>query len=157
MIPQLLVHFWADYFWQSDWMAMNKSKRTWPCLVHVLIYTSCFLILTTSWKALLVIGVTHFIIDRWPVIIRRLIWFKNHLGPAFKFVPYEKCNITGYYDNIANEVTGKPFEKCEFIRLNRKDDIRYDARLNYVTIWLYIITDNLFHLTINYFAITYLT
>jgi len=155
-MEQLLAHLFGDYILQSDWMAMNKSKRSWPCLVHVILYTSIFLLLTTSWKALLVIGITHYIIDRYPTIVKRLIWYKNHLGPWFKFVPYDKCDMTGYYDNIKNEIERKDYETSYFVPINRKEDIRYDARLNYITVWLYIITDNLLHLSINYMALKYL-
>lgn len=149
MMEQLLCHIFADYALQSDWQAMNKSKRTLPCLVHVLLYTSVFLLLTTSWKALLVIGGVHFILDRFPVIIRRIIWLKNHIGPTGKFVPFERCSVTGYYDNILNEVQGKPYD---IVPING-----FEPRLNYVTIWLYIVTDNFLHLLTNYLALTYLT
>jgi hypothetical protein len=148
-MEQLLVHILGDYAAQSDWMALNKSKRSWPCLVHVLIYTSCFLLLTTSWKALLVIGVVHFILDRYHGILHRLIWTKNHMAPGLKYVPFEKCKATGYYDNLINEVTGHPYTK-EVINGN-------SPRLNYITLWLYIITDNFLHLATNYLALTYLT
>jgi len=147
-MEQILAHIFGDYIFQSDWMALNKSKRSLPCFVHVMIYTSVFLLLTTSWKALLVIGVFHFIFDRFPVIIRRLIWFKNHLGPGFKFVPFNKCEVTGYYDNILNELTNKPF--TDYL-VNG-----YGPRLNYITVWLYIITDNALHLLTNYLALKYL-
>jgi hypothetical protein len=149
MMPQLLCHIWGDFILQSDWMAMNKSKRSLPCLVHVLIYTSCFLLLTLSWKALLVIGATHFILDRWHTPLKRLIWLKNHAGPGFKFVPFKKCEATGYYDNLLNEVLWKPY--------TREEINGFGPRLNFITIWLYIVTDNCLHLTINYLALTYLT
>lgn len=147
-MEQLLVHILGDYVLQSDYMAMNKSKRSWPCLVHVFIYTACFLLLTTSWKALLVIGGVHFILDRWHTPLKRLIWLKNHLGPGFKGVPFDKCQATGYYDNLLNEVTGHSFTS-EIIN-------GYAPRLNYITLWLYIITDNFLHLVTNYFALKYL-
>jgi hypothetical protein len=149
MMPQLLVHIFADYFTQSDYQAMNKSKKTIPCLIHVLLYTSCFLLLTTSWKALLVIGGTHFIIDRFPIIVRRIIWVKNHINPSFSYVPFEKCRMTGYYDNVENEI----------YQLNPTSESinGYIPRLNYVTLWLFIISDNFLHLTINFLALTYLT
>jgi hypothetical protein len=150
-MPQILVHLFADYVMQSDWMAMNKSKKSFPCLVHVLLYTSCFLLLTTSWKALLVIGGTHFLIDRFPIIVKSIIWLKNHMNPTFQYVPFEKCNTTGYYDNVLNEATGLDRD------LWAKQEINgFGPRLNYVTLWLYIITDNFLHLTINYLALTYL-
>lgn len=141
-MEQLFAHIFGDYILQSDWMALNKSKRSLPCLVHVLLYTSVFLFITTSWKALLVIGAVHFVLDRFPVIVRRIIWTKNHLGPNFKFVPFNLCNITGYYDGLANPSN---------VEING-----YSHRLSYVTVWLYIITDNFLHLLTNYLAIKYL-
>lgn len=149
MMPQLLCHIAGDFLFQSDYMAMNKSKRTLPCLVHVLTYTAVFLFLTTSWKALLVIGGVHFLLDRFPNIIRRMIWLKNHQGPGFKYVPFSTASVTGYYDNVLNEVTGQPYGNAN---VNG-----FSPRLNYVTVWLYIITDNFLHLLTNYLALTYLT
>ena len=148
MLQQLLCHLWGDFVVQTDWMAMNKSKRSIPCLVHVLIYTSMFLFLTTSWKALLVIGGTHYIIDRYPSIIRHIIWLKNHGNPKFRYPAFKYCDVTGYFDD------------CEFN--SAKPDFTTpnwygQPRLFGVTIWLYIITDNLFHLTINFLALKYLS
>ena len=149
-MEQLLCHIFGDFCLQSDYFAMNKAKRSWPCFLHVLTYTACFLFLTVSWKALLVIGVTHFIIDRWPVIIKRTIWLKNHLGPKLAFPPFRKCSGTGYYDNFLNEVNNVPRDKWE------TSWGAYSTRMNYITIWLCIVTDNFCHLFINYMAIKYL-
>ena len=149
-MEQLLTHGLSDYvLTQSDWIAMNKGKNTLEgyiaCFIHALFYTSIFMFLTLSWKALLVIGVTHFLIDKFPIIIKRTIWFKNHMNPHFGYVPFKYCNITGYFDDLTN--AGTPPEEIK----------QYGStRLFGVTIWLYIITDNLFHLTINYFALKYL-
>ena len=144
-MEQLLVHLLGDFVLQTSWMALNKNKKSFPCLVHVLIYTSCFLLLTTSWKALLVIGATHFIIDRFPIIVKKLIWWKNHFPSGY--FPYSYCDTTGYYDNSPyNSNVGE----CE---ISNKFD---RPRLFFVTCWLYIITDNFLHLTINYFALKYL-
>lgn len=148
-MQQILCHLFADYFTQSDWMALNKSKRTLPCLVHVLLYTSVFLFVTTSWKALLVIGGTHFIIDRFPIIIKRLIWWKNHLSPDFSYPPFEHCDTTGYYDD-------SPYNTKNYTYFSNETRWFQSPRHFYITIWLYIITDNLAHLAINYFALKYL-
>lgn len=148
-MEQLLVHLFGDYILQSDWMAMNKSKRSFPCLVHVLLYTSCFLLLTTSWKALLVIGVTHFIIDRWHTPLKRLIWLKNHFhfNPNQTYPEFKYCDTTGYYDDSPYN-TATP----DYMVLKKYGK----PRLFFITMWLYIISDNLLHLTINYFALKYL-
>lgn len=147
-MEQLLCHIFGDYCLQSDYLALNKSKRSFPCLVHVLIYTSIFLLLTTSWKALLVIGGTHFIIDRFPIIVKKLIWWKNHF-PLMKYPPYDMCSTTGYYDDSPYN----PWIPADW----QREDKRYgQPRLFFITMWLYIITDNFLHLTINYFALKYL-
>jgi hypothetical protein len=41
-MTQLLAHLFGDYILQSDWMAQNKTKRSWPALVHALLYSLCF-------------------------------------------------------------------------------------------------------------------
>ena len=88
-MEQLLCHLTGDFLLQNTWMGENKSKKTWICLLHVLIYTSVFLLLTTSWKALLFIGVTHFIIDRFqlPKYLIRLKTPGGKLYPSFGFKP----------------------------------------------------------------------
>lgn len=147
----LLCHLIPDYLLQTDWMALNKSKNTWNCLVHVLIYTSCFLILTFSWKALLFIGITHFIFDRWPIIIRRLIWWKNHF-PTFDYAPFEYCDTTGYCDDSPYNSAKKDEVMDKFVVT------RYGKpRHFFITIWLYIISDNTLHLICNFIALYFLS
>ena len=154
-MEQLLCHLFGDFALQTDWMAMNKSKKSFNCLVHVLIYTACFLLITTSWKALLVIGITHFILDRWHFILRRLIWLKNHFPLGYP--PYAYCNTTGYYDDspyntnsMVDYINHFPNGKHWILTCFGK------PRHFFITIWIYIVIDNLCHLTINYLAIKYL-
>jgi hypothetical protein len=148
----LLCHLIGDYWLQSDWCAMNKSKKSWPCLVHVLIYTACFLLITTSWKALLFIGATHFILDRFHIILKKMIYWKNHF-PTLNYPLYGYCDTTGYYDDslynsykwgndkVGDTVTEKQFGK---------------PRHFFITMWLYIISDNIIHLICNLIALTLL-
>ncbi len=147
----LLAHLVGDYWLQSDYMALNKTKKTLPCLLHVLFYTACFLTLTLSWKALLFIGTTHFIIDRWPVIVKRMIWAKNHF-PTMSYPAYKHCDATGYYDDSPfRPYVVKDEGICQFRQKHG------EPRPFYITIWLYIISDNIIHLICNYIALTYLT
>lgn len=149
-MEQLLVHLLGDFALQSDWMALNKSKRTIPCLVHVLIYTACFLLLTTSWKALLVIGATHFLLDRFHTPLKRLMWLRGHLNPWFRYPEYAKCDTTGYYDE-------SPYNTKHFTSGDGSTELYAKPRLFFISCWLYIIHDNFLHLVINYFALKYLT
>lgn len=147
-MEQLLCHLAGDYALQTDYMAMNKSKKSWNCLVHVLIYTACFLFITTSWKALLVIGVVHFILDRWHVILRRLIWAKNHF--PLGYYPYAACDTTGYYDD-------SPYNTVQYTDSGRALMKLDKPRHFFITIWIYIVIDNFLHLLTNYLAIKYLS
>lgn len=141
----LLCHLLGDFWFQTDWMALQKNKKTWPCLVHVLLYTACFLVLTRSIPALLFIGGTHFIIDRFPIILKRLIWLKNHF-PQGKYPPFRMCDSTGYYDD-------SPYNSY---RGNKHTLKRYgQPRHKEITWWLYIIIDNMFHLICNLTALTF--
>lgn len=142
-IKFLLCHLIGDYvLGQSDYMALNKSKQTLPCLIHCLLYTSFFLFVTISWKALLFIFVTHFIIDRFPIIVKRIIWFKNHLNPQFNYPPFKYCDTTGYHDDSPYNTYRNGEERC-FGK----------PRHFFITIWLYIITDNTIHILCNLLSV----
>lgn len=134
-MEQLLVHLVSDYYFQSDWMALNKNKRCFPCLVHCLFYTVPFLFLTHNPLALFLIFVTHYIQDRWG-IVKYFIWFKNRIGPDWTYPSFDKCNVTGYYDDWNNDGD--------------------NVRPKFLTTWLYIISDNTYHLLCNYFILKYI-
>jgi hypothetical protein len=138
-MEQLIAHLVGDYVLQSQWMANNKDRENLPCLLHCLLYTACFLALTGSWKALLVIGVTHFLIDRFR-LVRYLIWAKNWLTPL-GYYPWSACQSTGYLD-----VEQDPIGLKE----------PWDQRPIWLRVWLLIITDNTLHLALNYAALKYL-
>lgn len=133
-MPQLFCHIIGDYFIQSDWMALNKSKHTLPCLIHVILYILPFLLLTTNPVALFLIAASHFVLDRWS-LTKYIIWIKNFLNPSFTNQPFSKCSVTGYYDDW----------------LNWEGD--QDVRPKFITTWLYIISDNTIHLICNYFIL----
>lgn len=146
---QIVVHLVGDYILQSDWQALNKSKRSWPCLIHVILYTLPFLFLTQSWKALAFIAVTHFLIDRFG-LARYVMWLKNHIGPFARleldptqmnylmwnwrdpYFPWKECQQTGYHDQ------------------------GNDLRPNWIRVWLLIIADNTLHLILNGIALRFL-
>lgn len=145
-MPLLLAHLIGDYCLQSPWMAHNKSRRSFPCLVHVLLYTACFLFLTRSWKALLVIGGTHFVIDRFGVA-RYLVWLKNHLGPRLYYSPWCYCRRSGYY--------APEEDTCGLVQLEAACT-GASAQPIWLSVWLTIAADNTLHLLINYLAVFHL-
>lgn len=91
----VILHFVGDYVTQSHWMATHKTSHWAPALAHATLYTLPFLILTRSPLALLVIGGTHAVIDRYR-LARHLVWLKNHMAPRGVNPPWSACKATGY-------------------------------------------------------------
>lgn len=62
---ELLAHLVGDYIFQSHWMATEKTKKLYVAFIHAVAYTIPFLFITRNVYALLIICVTHAIIDRY--------------------------------------------------------------------------------------------
>jgi len=123
----LLAHAVGDYLIQSDWMALEKTKRWWPAIAHAVSYGLPFLALTRSRPALLVIVVTHAVIDRYR-LARGIVWAKNLLAPQRYRYPWSECRATGYHQD----------------------------RPAWMAVWLMIIADNTLHVVINSAALLWL-
>lgn len=92
-MEQLLLHLLGDYVTQSHWMATEKTKQSTAAAAHACVYTLPFLLLTKSVPALLVIGVTHFLIDRFR-LARDVVFAKNWLTDTS--LRWSDCSGTGY-------------------------------------------------------------
>ena len=136
-MEQLLIHLFADYWLQNDWMALNKKIRWWPAIVHGIVYTLPFLILTRSIYALLVICISHIIIDHTD-IVNKLNQIKNW---------YFRSNNVGYFKQLGNGLLDQQM---------RVLTDGYNKRPLFIRVWLIIIQDNILHLIINYLSIKYL-
>jgi hypothetical protein len=88
---QIVAHLVGDYLTQSHWMATCKTKRWLPAAIHAAIYTATFVLLTRSVAALLVIGGSHFLIDRYR-LARFVVWAKNGC--------HGTMTATGYPDDV---------------------------------------------------------
>lgn len=124
---QLFCHALGDYFFQSDWMAREKTKRWMPALIHAGVYGLAFLMLNPSPPALAVIVLSHALIDRLR-LARYPVWAKNLLAPRMDWAEWKDCAATGYPDN-------KPA---------------------WMAVWLLIIADNLMHVAINAAALRWM-
>jgi hypothetical protein len=122
-----IAHMFGDYVVQSDWMANQKTSEHLPAAAHAVTYAACFLPLTRSWRALAVIGGTHFVIDRWR-LARHVCWAKNQATPSAYRYPWSEGSKTGYRDD-------KP---------------------PWMSVWLMIAADNAMHLAINRWALEHL-
>lgn len=127
LILALLAHFVGDYILQTHWMATQKTSRWLPAILHGITYGIPFIVATHSVAALLVIVVTHIIIDRFR-LARHLMWFKNQFAPK-DFRP-ERSEL---------KTTGYPASTPAWL-----------------SVWLMIIADNTVHVVLNTLAIVFL-
>ena len=100
---QLVAHAVGDYLLQSEWMATEKTKRSFPALVHSVFYILPFLFITQNPFTLAVIGGTHFVIDRWH-LARYVAWAKNRPWPGS--ASWAECRDTGYHPDTPAWMSG---------------------------------------------------
>lgn len=153
---QLILHLFGDYISQSNWMAVNKSKRTWPCLCHCFLYTLPFLMLSSSYTALGIIFGSHFLIDRFR-LARYVVWLKNWMAPD-GYPRWKWCSMTGYFDPEkavlppVNENDPSTPDHEKWVRVMGDADLVTPIWLR---VWLLIVADNTLHLTCNALALFY--
>lgn len=92
-MEQALLHLIGDYITQTDWMANEKTKRTWAAFCHATVYSLPFLLLTRSPLALFVIWFSHLIIDRFR-LARYVVFAKN--WTTNRSLAWVDCQGTGY-------------------------------------------------------------
>lgn len=107
----IIGHLVADYLLQNDWMALNKKKDSFPCLVHCLIWTLCVSAFagwyTThdGWNIVLarfILLVSHFIQDRTQIV--RFWMTRINRQPKFVEPPMAPWSII-VVDNVWHIVT----------------------------------------------------
>src|SRR5438876_8724 len=108
-------------------MANEKTKRWWPAWVHAITYGLPFVLITRSVPALVVIVVTHAVIDHYR-LARHVVWVKNFLAPKAYWHPWSECSATGYPSDTPA----------------------------WLAVWLMIIADNTMHLVINVASVRWL-
>jgi hypothetical protein len=92
-VEQAILHLIGDYITQTDWMANEKTKRTWAAFCHATVYSLPFCLLTNSLLALLVIWLSHLLIDRFR-LARYVIFAKNWI--TNRTLKWADCSGTGY-------------------------------------------------------------
>lgn len=120
----ILAHMVGDYVIQTDWMAQEKTKRWLPAVAHGVTYTLPYALVTQSIPALLIICITHIIIDRFR-LAKHISWFKNQFAPKAYRPEWAGGQYNGY--SASTPV--------------------------WMSTWLMIILDNTLHVIINTAAI----
>ena len=119
---QLIAHAVGDYILQSDWMAVHKTSRWAPAVLHAALYTVPFFWLRPSPPGVAIIFGSHLVIDRWN-LARYIAWLSNRMMPAPRLA-WAECRATGHSPE----------------------------RPLWLTFWLSVIVDNTLHVLINGWA-----
>jgi hypothetical protein len=82
------THFIADFIFQSDQMAINKSKSIKYLSLHVFIYSVCFLYI--GWKFALINFLAHWIIDFITSKINSKL-YTNHRHWFFTMIGFDQA------------------------------------------------------------------
>jgi hypothetical protein len=133
----LLGHLFGDYLLQNNWMALNKKKNIFACIIHCLIYTACIIIfmynniqiLSPSTQLLIIILLfaSHIILDGTNIVDH---WFGMIKGRSFK-------SVENYINN------------------SNKTDIEKNFYISYTTL-VQTMADNTLHLFFMYLIFKFL-
>ena len=96
-MEQLLLHLIGDYVTQTDWMARTKVTTTFAALCHAFVYSLPFLLLSPSLTAIVVIALSHFLIDRFR-LARYVAFGKNKLTDWH--LKWADCRATGFPSDV---------------------------------------------------------
>jgi len=78
-IGALVGHLVGDYLLQTDWMALQKKKSSFACLIHCLVWVGCVWGFSQmGWLPALFLFVCHFIQDRTKIVL----WWMNLRGSS---------------------------------------------------------------------------
>ena len=79
-MDQLLAHLVGDYLFQNKWISVKKHENFLVALLHGALYTLPFVLITQVPITLLIIGLTHAVIDYFS-IGSWVMWLKDQFAP----------------------------------------------------------------------------
>jgi hypothetical protein len=145
---QLLLHLIGDYMTQTDWMAKNKTKSSLAAGAHAIVYSVPFLIAP-------------------PVLNSFQEFLSSFTGR--NYAPFDPCSIWAFSVILTTHFLIDRFRLARFMVFGKNKITNPSLKWSdcsttgyhkddpaWLTVWLLIVADNTLHLTINYFALSYL-
>lgn len=145
---QLILHLIGDYWTQTPYMACNKTSSWKAAWFHASVYTVPFWAVY-GWRAALVIGITHGIIDRFS-LVKYLLAFKNTASALASML---SCTDRDLYPSLSKEAEAAADLVVDCF--SSKSGYPSDTP-EYRAFVLYVVADNTAHLLINWAAIRWL-
>ena len=140
---QLIFHGIGDFIVQNHWMATNKKKKGWKgfwaCQIHCITYALPFKCIG-SWLAVLVIYLTHFIVDRTRIVDYFLAWKNGAI----------KIDLLEFY-GFRYSMFEIRWDIYDISNYGFKKDVPYG-----IALFCYIACDNVIHIICNYLSLKYL-
>lgn len=161
-----IAHLVGDYMLQNHWMATRKTSSSIPAAVHVLLYVLPFLVLTQDWRAIAVIGGTHFLIDRFRLAKYWVEFWGNGvegqvIGRLMRLRGYELAEVlVKPYEKQTRWVKREALKRHKYVlaqegifgahaQLAQNSLPRIEPAPPFLSVWLLILVDNTMHLAIN--------
>jgi hypothetical protein len=164
----ILFHFIGDYLLQNDYIANHKTKSKIVVTIHVLLYSWLFLFITTP-LAVLGIAITHWFIDHyrlakyWIMLVNIKVikdsfdlilnnWSFD-IGDVLDCGNGDSVRVIRKKGTTYKVVAHKPDECIEYLfgifQYNNTPTGFPKDRPDWLSTWLLIIIDNIFHILIN--------
>lgn len=159
-MTELLAHLVGDYVLQNHWIALTKTSSSKAALLHVSLYILPFLFLTHSPLALLIIGGTHFVIDRFRLARYWVdLWGVGKSGKVLGWIMrmrgYELVLFGGDPPVALCWVPAHERNHGATREWLRAHSLPYIADAPpFLGVWLLILNDNILHMLLNHAALT---
>ena len=128
----LVLHFVGDFVLQSNWMALNKSRRLDALFAHAITYSLMFLPYGLEFVA--ITFVTHFITDYHTSRLTSKLWFLQMIPNPFRLqMDYFIYNKDGWI-YLAKEPDGS--KRHWFFVVIGFDQLLHAAQLALTYNWL---------------------
>ena len=124
---QLILHAIGDYLVQNDWMALNKKKPGFKGNIACLVHVFSY-------------GLPFLFIGSTPAVM--WIIFTHYLIDRYHIVE----SFLAFRNNVKDS-----FGKYDTSNFGFSPD-----RPTFISVWLYIFVDNIFHIICNYLSLHFL-
>ena len=95
-ISLLVLHFVSDFLFQTDWMALNKSKSNKALTIHAAVYSLLFLAFGLRFAAITFLA--HWITDYFTSKWTSKLWFFRELPATVQYEGEEPIHLWEYVD-----------------------------------------------------------